>query len=140
MRTPSLVARERAGGPIRGVLPLFVVDNPAGRYVTSGLLLKAKSPDELAGVIAHELGHQQHRDMLRKLMHDGGVAFLVGLLFGSVTGGAAIIYASKSALTQNWKPSAAKRRRGWKRTSPSPFGAARASCISTATLSRPAMR
>jgi FemAB-related protein (PEP-CTERM system-associated) len=35
LRTPFLVARERAGGPISGLLPLFVVDSPLGRYVTS---------------------------------------------------------------------------------------------------------
>lgn len=76
---------------------------PGGKvYVTNGLLQKARSADELAGAIAHELGHQQHRDMLRVLIHDGSTAFLVGLLFGDVTGGAAIIYASKSVLTQSY--------------------------------------
>jgi FemAB-related protein (PEP-CTERM system-associated) len=37
LRTPFLVARARAGAPISGALPLFVIDNPARRYVTSGL-------------------------------------------------------------------------------------------------------
>lgn len=76
---------------------------PGGKvYVTNGLLQKARTPDELAGVIAHELGHQQHRDMLRRMIHDGGTAFLVGLLFGDVTGGGAIIYASRTVLTQSY--------------------------------------
>ena len=37
MRAPFLVAREAAGGPIRGVLPLFVVRRPFGAYLTSGM-------------------------------------------------------------------------------------------------------
>ena len=40
--------------------------------------------------------------MVRKLIHDGGTAFLVGLLFGDVTGGAAIIYTARSVLTQGY--------------------------------------
>lgn len=76
---------------------------PGGKvYVTSGLLEKAGNADELAGVIAHELGHQQRRDVLRVLIQDGGTAFLVGMLFGDVTGGAAIIYAARSVLTQSY--------------------------------------
>jgi FemAB-related protein (PEP-CTERM system-associated) len=37
LRAPLLVARERDGGPVRGALPLFVVKNPLGRYVSNGL-------------------------------------------------------------------------------------------------------
>ncbi len=37
LRTPFLVARERPGGAIQGALPLFVVERPFGRYVTSAL-------------------------------------------------------------------------------------------------------
>ena len=40
--------------------------------------------------------------MMRVLIQDGGTAFLAGLLFGDVTGGAAIIYAARSALTQSY--------------------------------------
>ncbi len=37
MKTPFLVARERAGGAVVGVLPLFVVDSLVSRYVTTSL-------------------------------------------------------------------------------------------------------
>jgi FemAB-related protein (PEP-CTERM system-associated) len=37
MRTPFLVARETAGGELRGVLPLFVVDSLVNRYVITSL-------------------------------------------------------------------------------------------------------
>lgn len=34
-------------------------------FINTGLLQQARSPEELAGVIAHEIGHVQHRDILR---------------------------------------------------------------------------
>jgi FemAB-related protein (PEP-CTERM system-associated) len=38
LRAPFLVARDRAGGPVRGVLPLFVIkDGLGGAYLTTGL-------------------------------------------------------------------------------------------------------
>lgn len=69
---------------------------PGGRvYVFDGLLKLAETPDELAGVIAHELGHVAGRDGLRKLLQTSGSAFLLGLLFGDVTGGGAIIFGAQ---------------------------------------------
>ena len=45
---------------------------PGGRiYVLSGLVTKAETPDELGGILAHELGHVSHRDGLRRLIRDG---------------------------------------------------------------------
>lgn len=72
---------------------------PGGKvYLLSGLLAKAESQDEIIGVLAHELGHLQHRDHLRRMIADGGGAYLIGLMFSHVTGGAAFIYASKTLL------------------------------------------
>jgi Zn-dependent protease with chaperone function len=73
---------------------------PGGRvYVLSGLLDRAKSPDELAGVLAHEFGHISHRDGIRRLIRDGGTGFLVGLLFGDVSGAGAALFAARSWLS-----------------------------------------
>ena len=73
---------------------------PGGRiYVLSELLNRARSPDELAGVLAHEFGHVSHRDGLRRLIRDGGTAFLVGLLFGDVSGAGAGLFATRSLLS-----------------------------------------
>lgn len=70
---------------------------PGGKvYLLAGLLRKAESPDEVAGVLAHELGHVQHRDGLRRLIQTGGTSFLIGLLFGDVTGGSAVVFAGRS--------------------------------------------
>jgi Zn-dependent protease with chaperone function len=73
---------------------------PGGRvYILSALLVRAQSPDELAGVLAHEFGHVSHRDGLRRLIRDGGTAFLVGLLFGDVSGAGAALFAARSLLS-----------------------------------------
>lgn len=72
---------------------------PGGRiFLLNGLLQKAASPDELAGVIAHELGHVRHRDQMRIMIEGGGMSFMVGLLFGDLTGSAAIIFATRGLL------------------------------------------
>jgi predicted Zn-dependent protease len=73
---------------------------PGGRvYILSELIGKARSPDELGGVLAHEFGHIAHRDGIRRLIRDGGTGFLVGLLFGDVSGGGAILFATRSLLS-----------------------------------------
>lgn len=45
--------------------------------VNSGLLLKAKSPEEVAGVIAHEIGHCTRRHQVRRLVQAAGVGIAV---------------------------------------------------------------
>jgi len=76
---------------------------PGGQiYLFSGLLARAESPDEIAGVLAHEIGHAQHRDALRRLMQTGGTSFLFGLLFGDVTGSGAVILAARSLLDASY--------------------------------------
>lgn len=73
---------------------------PGGRvYVLSALLARAQSPDELAGVLAHEFGHVSHRDGLRRVIQNGGTAFLVGLLFGDVSGAGAALFAARTMLS-----------------------------------------
>ncbi len=76
---------------------------PGGRvYLLNGLLAKAENPDEIAGVLAHELGHLKHRDNVRELIYNGGTSFLIGLLFGDVTGSSAVIFASRSLVTSSY--------------------------------------
>jgi Zn-dependent protease with chaperone function len=76
---------------------------PGGKvYLFSALLAKAQNPDEIAGVLAHELGHLRHRDNMRGMIYDGGTSFLIGLLFGDVTGSSALIFASRSLVTASY--------------------------------------
>ena len=70
---------------------------PGGKvYLFNGLLAKAENADEIAGVLAHELGHLKHRDNMRGLIYNGGTSFLIGLLFGDITGSSALIFASRT--------------------------------------------
>lgn len=67
-------------------------------YVFQGLIDKAEFADEVAGVIAHELGHVAHRDGMRSVLQAGGLAFMFGLVLGDFVGGGAVIIASKTIL------------------------------------------
>ena len=70
---------------------------PGGKiYLFNGLLSQAHNSDEIAGVLAHELGHVRHRDGLRNMIYNGGTSFMVGLLFGDVTGSSTLIFASRT--------------------------------------------
>jgi Zn-dependent protease with chaperone function len=76
---------------------------PGGRvYLLDGLLQKATGPDEIAAILAHELGHVKHRDNMRRLIQTGGTSFLFGLLFGDVTGAGAVIFVSRSMLDASY--------------------------------------
>jgi Zn-dependent protease with chaperone function len=76
---------------------------PGGKvYLFRGLLAKAENPDEIAGVLAHELGHVMHRDNTRNMIYSGGTSFLIGLLFGDVTGSGALIFGSRSLITASY--------------------------------------
>ena len=45
---------------------------PGGKvYLFSGLLARAENADEIAGVLAHELGHLRHRDGTRPSPRQG---------------------------------------------------------------------
>jgi Zn-dependent protease with chaperone function len=62
----------------------------------NGLLQKANNPDEIAAVMAHELGHVANRDHVRSMITNGGTSFLIGLLFGDVTGAGAAIFTANA--------------------------------------------
>lgn len=65
---------------------------PGGRiYLLRGLIEKAESAEEVAGVLAHEMGHVAHRDGMRRLLQSSSSSFLIGLLFGDVFGGSVLI-------------------------------------------------
>ncbi|ARQ03243.1 hypothetical protein CAK95_27995 [Pseudorhodoplanes sinuspersici] len=83
---------------------------PGGKvYLLDGLLAKARDVDEVAGVLAHELGHAHNRDGLRKMIQTGGSSFLIGLLFGDVMGGGAVLFAARSILDASYSRDAETR-------------------------------
>jgi predicted Zn-dependent protease len=76
---------------------------PGGRvYVFQGLIAKADSADEVAGVIAHEIGHVAHRDGTKAVLEGGGLSFLFGMLLGDFVGGGAVVFAAKSVLQSSY--------------------------------------
>jgi Zn-dependent protease with chaperone function len=76
---------------------------PGGKiYLLDGLLRKAESADEVAGVIAHEMGHVSHRDHTRMMIRNGGTSFLIGLLFGDVTGAAAATFTARALVQASY--------------------------------------
>lgn len=61
---------------------------PGGQVVIfDGLLAKADTAEEIAGVLGHELGHVVHRDPTRLALRSAGTVGILGLLLGDFTGG-----------------------------------------------------
>jgi hypothetical protein len=57
---------------------------PGGQVVlTRGLIEKADGPDEVAGVLAHELGHVEHRHMNKALIRAFGLSVLLSSVGGN---------------------------------------------------------
>ena len=76
---------------------------PGGRiYVFQGLIDKVANADELAGVIAHEIGHVAHRDGTKAVLEGAGLSFLFGMLLGDFVGGGAVVFAAKSVLQSSY--------------------------------------
>ena len=76
---------------------------PGGRiYVSQGLIAKANNADELAGVIAHEIGHVARRDGVRSVIQAGGLSFLFGLLIGDFSGGGAAVIAMRTVVQSSY--------------------------------------
>jgi predicted Zn-dependent protease len=76
---------------------------PGGQvYVFRGLIAKADNADEVAGVIAHEIGHVAHRDGTKAVLEGGGLSFLFGMLLGDFVGGGAVVLAAKSILQSSY--------------------------------------
>ncbi|MBM4370835.1 MAG: M48 family metallopeptidase [Deltaproteobacteria bacterium] len=86
---------------------LYVMDSPdvnafalPGGYLfmNRGLLEKADRPEEVAGVLAHEMAHVLRRHGLRNVVARAGVWLLAGLVFGDVAGGGGVLAGGASEL------------------------------------------
>jgi Zn-dependent protease with chaperone function len=67
-------------------------------YVFEGIIRLADDPNELAGVLAHELGHVAHRDSARRMVHNAGIAYLFGVALGDFFGSGALFVSSLEVL------------------------------------------
>jgi Zn-dependent protease with chaperone function len=76
---------------------------PGGQVVIlRGLLDQADGPDEVAAVLAHELGHVAARDPMRLAMRSAGSAGILSILLGDMTGGALIALLGEQVLTASY--------------------------------------
>jgi Zn-dependent protease with chaperone function len=81
--------------PDRRIRSISVVNDRAENAVTlpgghimifQGLLDQAGSPDEIAGVVGHEVGHVAHRDTMQALVRETGLGAVLGGFNGNVAG------------------------------------------------------
>lgn len=76
---------------------------PGGQVIIlRGHLDEANSPDEVAGVLAHEIGHVAHRDPTRLMLRAAGSAGLLSMILGDVTGGTLIAIAGDQLMQASY--------------------------------------
>lgn len=101
--------------PLPYDLKLAVVDSdivnafamPGGYVVIlSGLIDTAESPDEVAAVLAHELGHVAARDPMRSALRSAGSAGLLSLALGDFMGGGVIATVSTQLIDAKYSRTA----------------------------------
>lgn len=63
-------------------------------YVFSGLLKFVDNPEQLAGILAHEIGHHENGDLVDRLMKELGLSVLAAVL----TGGDAVMISEISKM------------------------------------------
>ena len=103
----TMVAKLSSGANLPAPVRVDILDTgminafalPGGRiFLFRPILEKAGTADEVAGVLAHEIGHVVHRDAMRALIHDGTLSLMVGAVLGDITGGSTIAILSKMML------------------------------------------
>ena len=104
----KMLARLTDGRDMQYDIGLMVFDHemvnafaaPGGQVVIlRGLLDTAQGPDEVAGVLAHEIGHVESRDATRHALRTAGSAGLLTMVLGDFTGGAAIALVGEQLIT-----------------------------------------
>lgn len=94
-----LVSRLMDGRDLQYAISFSVLDHemvnafaaPGGQIVIlRGLLDKAGTAEEVAAVLAHEIGHVEARDPTRIMLRTAGSAGILSIILGDVSGGAVI--------------------------------------------------
>lgn len=72
---------------------------PGGHILlTKGILNFVKGPNELAGVLGHEMGHVALNHAVENMIKVGGISALFSMLVGDVAGGAVIVAVGQSLI------------------------------------------
>ncbi|NKW72167.1 M48 family metallopeptidase [Rhodobacteraceae bacterium R_SAG10] len=76
---------------------------PGGRVVLfRGLIDAADGPDEVAAVLAHEIGHVAARDPARRALRSAGSIGVLGLILGDFAGGAVVLFLVERLIDANY--------------------------------------
>lgn len=80
---------------------------PGGNVVFfRGLIDAAETPEEVAAVFAHELGHVVSRDPTRHALRSAGSIGVLGLLFGDFAGGAVVLFLTERLIDASYTQAA----------------------------------
>lgn len=102
-----MVARVSEGTGLSYELNVQVFDHPmlnafaapGGQVILMrGLIEQADSPEEVAAVLAHEIGHVEHRDATRNSLRAAGSAGLLAMVLGDFAGGSVAVVVAESIL------------------------------------------
>lgn len=111
----KMEARLSAGVDLPVPLTVYVLDHPmvnafalpGGHIVLfKGLIDTAETPEELAAVFAHEMGHVVSRDPTRHALRSAGSIGVLGLLFGDFAGGAVVLFLAERLVEAQYSQAA----------------------------------
>lgn len=111
----QMKARLIAGMDLSQDVEVFVLDHQMinafalpGGYVVffRGLIDAAQGPEEVAAVLAHEIGHVVNRDPTRHALRSAGSIGILGLMFGDFAGGAAVLFLTNRLIAAQYSQGA----------------------------------
>ncbi len=111
----KMIARLTEGADIPYDLNVQVFDHkmvnafavPGGNVVIfDGLIKASDTPEEVAGVLAHEIGHVFHRDPTRLTLRSAGSAGILGMVFGDFAGGFATLVVTERLINASYAQAA----------------------------------
>lgn len=80
---------------------------PGGQVMLfRGLIDAAQSPEEVAGVLGHEVGHVVHRDPTRLMLRSAGSVGILGMVFGDFAGGALALVLAEQMISAKYSQQA----------------------------------
>ena len=118
-RLLDAMGRRLAASPeIADNLTILVLDHPMvnafaapGGHIVffRGMIEAARTPDELVGVLAHEIGHLEARDPTRLALRSAGTVGVLGLVLGDFAGGGLVLVLVEQLIDASYSQEAESR-------------------------------